>query len=79
MLFDGPDLAVFDEGHRLKNDRTRAGRTLRHLATRRFPPSAYSHWLQAVGGHGCGEGHAKLVERTICIPAPKEGLGVRLH
>ena len=35
MLFDGPDLAIFDEGHRLKNDKSRVGKILRKLKTTR--------------------------------------------
>ncbi len=36
ILFDGPDLAVFDEGHRLKNDKSRVGKILRKLSTKRL-------------------------------------------
>ncbi len=36
ILLDGPDLAVFDEGHRLKNDKSRVGKILRKLSTKRL-------------------------------------------
>ena len=35
ILLDGPDLAVFDEGHRLKNDKSRVGKILRKIKTKR--------------------------------------------
>jgi SNF2 family DNA or RNA helicase len=36
ILFDGPDLAIFDEGHRLKNDKARVGKILSKLKTKRY-------------------------------------------